>query len=328
MSTRVPKSKLFPFAVDEEVALRKLFQDASFGIGDLLDVDVSLPEDGDVLVFNDTLGIWENQPQSGGATELSDLTDVDTAGATDGQVLTYDDGTGTWVPATVSGTGTVASVGLALPAQFTISNSPVTTTGTLTAAWANVTARHALLGQTSGDGPPAFRAFTPADITYTTPYTLAGYSDGSTGIEVTLGSGLTMNSAGVLSATGGSGAVTRTITAEFDAGRVNGVDQGLTVGLRSEFRAPYGLEPTAWTLLPKAGSTGNITIEIRTRPFSSGSFAAITDGSPPSISSGARGEASVSTWDSIVDGELIEFEITALSGFVSGITLIVEANEA
>lgn len=34
------------------------------------------------------------------------------------------------------GTGTVSSVGLSLPSDFTVSNSPVTTTGTLTAVWA------------------------------------------------------------------------------------------------------------------------------------------------------------------------------------------------
>ena len=38
---------------------------------------------------------------------------------------------------TVAGIGTVTSVGLSLPAEFTVTNSPVTTAGTLTATWAS-----------------------------------------------------------------------------------------------------------------------------------------------------------------------------------------------
>lgn len=59
------------------------------------------------------------------------------AGGTTGQVLTKISATDyatNWQ--TTSGSGTVTSVGLALPADFTITNSPVTTTGTLTGAWA------------------------------------------------------------------------------------------------------------------------------------------------------------------------------------------------
>ena len=38
---------------------------------------------------------------------------------------------------TIAGAGTVTSVGLSLPAEFTVTNSPVTTSGTLTATWAS-----------------------------------------------------------------------------------------------------------------------------------------------------------------------------------------------
>lgn len=120
----------------------------------------------------------------------------------------------------------------------------------------------------------------------------------------------------------------RTITAGFDAGRVNGVDQLLTTGLRFELRAVTGLAPITWTLLPKAGSTGDITIEVRKRPFTSGTFTAITAGSPPSVSAGARGAASASAWTAIDAGDLIEFEVTAVSGLVTGANLIIEATQA
>lgn len=127
---------------------------------------------------------------------------------------------------------------------------------------------------------------------------------------------------------GGSGSGVRPITVGFDAGRVNGVDQPLTVGWRFEGRAVVGLNPVEWTLLPKAGSTGDITIEVRKRPFASGTFTAITAGSPPSITAGARGTASASAWTAIDAGDLIEFEVTAVSGLVTGANLIIEATQA
>lgn len=68
----------------------------------------------------------------------------------------------TWASA---GTGTVTSVGLSLPAQFTVTNSPVTTSGTLTAVWANATANYFFAGPTTGSpDTPAFRAIVAADI--------------------------------------------------------------------------------------------------------------------------------------------------------------------
>lgn len=64
-----------------------------------------------------------------------------------------------------AGTGTVTSVALSLPAEFTVSNSPVTTTGTLTAVWANETANYVFAGPTTGSPDvPAFRALVAADI--------------------------------------------------------------------------------------------------------------------------------------------------------------------
>jgi predicted RecA/RadA family phage recombinase len=63
------------------------------------------------------------------------------------------------------GAGTVTSVGLALPAQFSVSGSPVTTSGTLTAGWVNVAANVVLAGPSSGGAAaPAFRSLVAADI--------------------------------------------------------------------------------------------------------------------------------------------------------------------
>ena len=87
-----------------------------------------------------------------------------TAAGTTGQVLTATTGGApTWAaPAT---SGTVTSVGLSLPSQFTVTNSPVTSSGTLTGAWNNQTANFVLAGPTTGAAAaPTFRALVSGDI--------------------------------------------------------------------------------------------------------------------------------------------------------------------
>jgi hypothetical protein len=86
-----------------------------------------------------------------------------TAAGTSGQVLTSAGaGVPTWTTPT---TGTVTSVGLAMPMQFTVTNSPVTSSGTLTAAFTTQSANVLFAGPTSGAGAvPTFRALTTADI--------------------------------------------------------------------------------------------------------------------------------------------------------------------
>ena len=66
---------------------------------------------------------------------------------------------------TTGGGGTVTSVGLALPGLFSVTNSPVTGTGTLTAALTSQSANLVLAGPASGAGTaPSFRSLVPADI--------------------------------------------------------------------------------------------------------------------------------------------------------------------
>jgi hypothetical protein len=75
---------------------------------------------------------------------------------------------------TGGGTGTVTSVGLALPNIFTVSNSPVTTTGTLTGTLATQTAGTFFVGPTTGSAAPTFRTVSideMSDVVITTPST-------------------------------------------------------------------------------------------------------------------------------------------------------------
>lgn len=64
-----------------------------------------------------------------------------------------------------AGTGTVTSVALTVPTEFSVSGSPVTTTGTLAVTKANQNANLVFAGPTSGGAAaPTFRALVAADI--------------------------------------------------------------------------------------------------------------------------------------------------------------------
>jgi hypothetical protein len=62
------------------------------------------------------------------------------------------------------GGGTVTSVGLSLPAIFTVTGSPVTAAGTLTATLASEAANTVLAGPTGSAGVPTFRTLVAADV--------------------------------------------------------------------------------------------------------------------------------------------------------------------
>lgn len=93
---------------------------------------------------------------------------------TAGQQTLFLRGDGTWSDA---GAGTVTSVGLSMPSIFTVSGSPVTGAGTLTAALNTQTANLIFAGPSSGSAAaPTFRAVASADLTtaLTTPPPIGG----------------------------------------------------------------------------------------------------------------------------------------------------------
>jgi hypothetical protein len=95
-----------------------------------------------------------------GTIGVSDLSNM---GATANQILQYDGST--WVPInTPTGGSGVTSVALALPAIFSVTGSPVTTTGTLSASLASQAASTVFAAPTGAPGAPTFRALAAADI--------------------------------------------------------------------------------------------------------------------------------------------------------------------
>jgi len=150
-------------------------------LDDLTDVVITSATSGDVVYFNGTN--WVNgakgsasgvQAYDAGLDSLAALATTGIVMATAADTFT----TYTLVPSTgisltpdvgartitVANTG-VTSVGLDLPSIFTVSGSPVTTTGTLTGELATQAANMVFAGPATGvDAAPTFRALVPADV--------------------------------------------------------------------------------------------------------------------------------------------------------------------
>lgn len=99
--------------------------------------------------------------------------------------------------------GGVTSVGLALPAEITVSNSPVITTGSLTGAWANQTTNKVFASPNGSTGTPTFRALVNADLP------VIDIAHGGTGLAIGTSGGIpffdsttTMASSAALTANG------------------------------------------------------------------------------------------------------------------------------
>jgi len=114
---------------------------------------------------NDTINIDTSWARPGHNHPLDDLENVLTTGKTNRSILYWNQSAGMWQDTSwQSATGTVISVALSLPSDFTISGSPVTTSGTLTAVWASKSANLVFASPNGSAGTPLFRKGQPEDI--------------------------------------------------------------------------------------------------------------------------------------------------------------------
>lgn len=151
--------------------------------------------------------------------------------------LIYDGTNSRWVMASPwfseTYTGTVTSVALSAPSIFSVSGSPVTSSGTLALSLATQSANTGLMGPTSGGAAtPTFRAFVSDDIpslaitkiSAAAGSRLFGRYTGSAGAgqEITIGTGLSLDS--------GTGALSCTVTgiSDGDKGDITVSSSGAT----------------------------------------------------------------------------------------------------
>ncbi|MFP4368173.1 MAG: beta strand repeat-containing protein [Candidatus Kapaibacterium sp.] len=87
---------------------------------------------------------------------------ISTTAPGDGQLLKWNGTTSEWEP--VEDELGAESVGLVMPAEFQVSNSPVTASGDLTVSWANAAANTVFAGPDGVSGAPEFRALLENDI--------------------------------------------------------------------------------------------------------------------------------------------------------------------
>ena len=215
----------------------------------------------------------------------------------EGQILKIVGNSPAW--ATNTATGTVGSVGLSLPSDFTISNSPVTTSGTLTGVWAQQASAMVLAGPSaSASGTPSFRALVAADIPSLDASKITsgiiGVPRGGTGLASVTGSGLLLGNgtsaltvlapgseSQILSIVGGTpswrqlGDGTRWVWEEVPAGAVNGVNTTFTLVETPNPTTSVALYKNG--LFQQPGASNDYTISGTTITFNAGNIPQTND---------------------------------------------------
>ena len=148
------------------------------------------PNDGDTAAITNIkamFGFWTEQYLSalglnsaggggGGASSLDDLQDVNLSSPTNGQALVYNATSGKWENQTIGGgsTGTLSSIGLVMPAGFSVSPSTLTADGSFTVSFSS---GYALpLVSDVDKGVTAYGWGNHASAGYLTSSDLAGYA--------------------------------------------------------------------------------------------------------------------------------------------------------
>lgn len=185
---------------------------------------------------------------------------------TSGQVLRTGGASANPSWATVSGTGTVTSVGASGPTGIFTWSSAITASGTLTATLATQSANTVLAGPTTGSAAtPAFRALVAADI----PDLSGTYATVAHGEVNVKDYGATGDARRVTDAVTTSGsAIVTSATAAFTS-----ADVGKTVWVaETDASAPYGHKGIYGTVVSRDSAT-QITVSANaTRTISSGGY--------------------------------------------------------
>jgi hypothetical protein len=234
-------------------------------------------------------------------------------------------------PGSGGGSGTVTSVGLSMPSEFSVSGTPVTTSGTLAVSKANQSASTVFAGPTSGSAAPTFRALVAADIP-------AIAESGVTGLvsdlaaKAPLASPTFTGTPAAPTATAGTNttqlATTAFVQAAVAAGGGGGtssaagvigivIDGGSaspTTGSKGFVQSPYNGTITGWTLIGDASGSAQITVKKSTySAFPTTS--SIVASAPPALSSAQKNTSTTLTgWTTTVaTGDIFEFNLDSVT---------------
>ncbi len=241
------------------------------------------------------------------------------------------------------GSGTVTSVGLSLPGLFTLSGTPVTTSGTLTAVLATQTANLIWAGPTSGAAAtPTFRAMVGADVptlnqntsgsaaTLTTPRSIYGNSfDGSAALAQIIASTYGGTGNGFTKFSGPT-TTEKTFTLPnasatvlTDNALVTVAQGGIGIGTLASNGVLYGQGTSAvLALAVNATATNKFLTQV-----SSGApaWATILAGDVPTLNQNTSGSAATLTTPRAINGTNFDgsaaITVTAAAGTLTGSTL-------
>lgn len=209
-----------------------------------------------------SVGTTTGLVRAGTGTTASPFT-VDIKACANNEILKYITGTFTWECSTdVNTGGTVTSVDLSLPSIFTVSGSPITTSGTLGATFTNQAANTIFAAPSGSVGTPTFRTLTSSDLPLGTlgagsSLFVLGSSTGTPSIISTGGTASILAGTGITATGNGSGGVTVANTGLLSIAASTGTT-GLTLTPTTSFGAVT--QVLAGTLGIANGGTNSDTI--------------------------------------------------------------------
>ena len=254
----------------------------TFGTGPIPDIAVTANSIGNNEIVQDSIGTTEIATGGVATAEILDNTiqEIDleaTNTPTDNYILSYDSATAgfTWIVDAIGGAGDVASVGLSMPSIFNVANSPVTTSGTLTATLVSQAANLVFASPSGSAGSPNFRSLVANDIpnlavTKLTTGTLA-IARGGTGLSasiedaIMIGNGVNNWEAKIIPDCTTGKLLYTAGTNEFSCG-TDANDGGDILGV------------TAGTGLTGGGTTGTPTLNVASHAGTAGSVGTVNLG--------------------------------------------------